>query len=157
MTRPIEDTEPWYRQFWPWFLIALPATVVVAAFTTLYIANRHSDDVVVADYYKEGLAINRRLARNHLAEQLGISAELQAEASTITVRLSGEFHGSSLRLYLSHPMEADRDQVVMLSRAAPGLYQGQLPSPLQQRMHWRLESQDEDGWSLDGTLSPAQP
>ena len=24
------ESIPWYRQFWPWFLIALPATVVVA-------------------------------------------------------------------------------------------------------------------------------
>ena len=44
---PPEDTQPWYRQFWPWFLISLPASVVVAGLSTLYIANRHADDLVV--------------------------------------------------------------------------------------------------------------
>ena len=34
------DTTPWYRQFWPWFLIVLPGSVVVAALTTVYIANK---------------------------------------------------------------------------------------------------------------------
>ena len=54
------DSQPWYRQFWPWFLIALPATVVVAGLTTWWIAAHKADSLVVDDYYKEGLAINRR-------------------------------------------------------------------------------------------------
>ena len=70
------DTLPWFKQFWPWFLIALPATVVVAAFVTLYIANRHSDDLVSKDYYKNGLAINLQLESKNLAEELLITSEL---------------------------------------------------------------------------------
>ncbi|MEQ8516343.1 MAG: FixH family protein, partial [Chromatocurvus sp.] len=45
-------SEPWYRQFWPWFLIVLPGTVVVASIATLIIAVRGSDDLVVDEYYK---------------------------------------------------------------------------------------------------------
>jgi hypothetical protein len=29
---------PWYKQFWPWFLISLPAAVVVASMFTIKIA-----------------------------------------------------------------------------------------------------------------------
>ena len=58
---PGGDTLPWYRQFWPWFLIALPACVVIAAIATALIASRHADDLVADSYYKDGLAINRRL------------------------------------------------------------------------------------------------
>ena len=36
MTDP--DPTPWYRQFWPWFLIAMPGTVVIASMVTLYLA-----------------------------------------------------------------------------------------------------------------------
>ena len=36
---PGTDLLPWYRQFWPWFLIALPGTVVVAAIGTLVIGS----------------------------------------------------------------------------------------------------------------------
>lgn len=32
------DTQPWYRQFWPWFIMLLPATVVVASIVTLMLA-----------------------------------------------------------------------------------------------------------------------
>lgn len=37
---------PWYRQFWPWFLIALPAVSVVFSFATLYIAVSGADEVL---------------------------------------------------------------------------------------------------------------
>ena len=40
---------PWYRQFWPWFIIALPASAVVASFITLWIAISNPDQVVVDD------------------------------------------------------------------------------------------------------------
>jgi len=84
MIRPLpsEDTQPWYRQFWPWFLILLPASVVVAGLTTLVLANRHADDLVVDDYYKDGLAINRKLEKQQRADQQGISVNPQNEEWT---------------------------------------------------------------------------
>lgn len=32
------DEVPWYRQFWPWFVISLPATAVIASLVTVWIA-----------------------------------------------------------------------------------------------------------------------
>ena len=55
--KPEAPVEPWYRQGWPWFLIALPATAVVAGIATLVIAAKTFDGMVVDDYYKEGQAI----------------------------------------------------------------------------------------------------
>lgn len=55
------NTESWFRQFWPWFLIALPGTVVIASLVTVYIAVTHQDPVVDGNYYKHGLTINERL------------------------------------------------------------------------------------------------
>lgn len=40
------DSQPWHRQFWPWFLIALPAISVIFSFATLYIAVSGADEVV---------------------------------------------------------------------------------------------------------------
>lgn len=40
---------PWYKQFWPWFIIALPASVVVASFFTLWLAISNPDPLVVDD------------------------------------------------------------------------------------------------------------
>jgi hypothetical protein len=60
----VDASKPWYRQFWPWFLIALPATSVVAGLTTLAIAIRNQDSLVRDDWYKDGKAINQSLARD---------------------------------------------------------------------------------------------
>ena len=56
-----QDTVPWYRQFWPWFIIALPTVVVIASLLTVYIAVSHPDPLVDGDYYRHGLTINERL------------------------------------------------------------------------------------------------
>jgi len=45
---PAEDL-PWYRQFWPWFIIALPAAAVIASFITLWLAISNPDHLVVDD------------------------------------------------------------------------------------------------------------
>jgi hypothetical protein len=39
-------TLPWYRHFWPWFLIAMLSSTVAASFVSLYFA-AHTTDVVV--------------------------------------------------------------------------------------------------------------
>src|SRR5581483_9374695 len=54
--------DPGPRSAWPWLLAAGPALVVVASLATAWIAFRHDDALVAADYYKLGLLINRRLA-----------------------------------------------------------------------------------------------
>ena len=38
---------PWYRQFWPWALIAIPFLTVVASGITLWLAISHPDPLVV--------------------------------------------------------------------------------------------------------------
>lgn len=52
---------PWWRYGHVWLVIAGPAVVVVAGFTTLWLAVRTPDPVVDADYYRRGIEINRSL------------------------------------------------------------------------------------------------
>ncbi|HEY5774490.1 MAG TPA: FixH family protein [Xanthomonadales bacterium] len=40
---------PWYRQFWPWFIIALPTSAVIASFVSLWLAVSNPDQLVVTD------------------------------------------------------------------------------------------------------------
>lgn len=149
---PVEDTEPWYKQFWPWVLILLPGTVVVAGLTTVFIANQHADDLVVDEYYKDGLAINRQLEKKQRAQALGIAAQLQFGAAEISAHTSGPVEAGELRLLMSHPLEADRDFEMTLSRQQPGVYSGKLPQPIAPRWHWTLELEGEQGWRLDGSV-----
>ena len=53
-----DQTErPWYRQFYPWMLIALPASAVIAGFITLYIAITHPDALVRKACVRDGATI----------------------------------------------------------------------------------------------------
>lgn len=54
-TNPLAaEHPPWYRQFWPWFIIALPASAVIASFITLWLAISHPDQLVVdEDAYRQ--------------------------------------------------------------------------------------------------------
>ena len=111
---------PWYRQFWPWFLFGLPGAVVVAGLTTWWIAAHNADSVVVDDYYKEGLAINREMDRKRRAETLGLRAKLSYRDGVVDVVLQGEANPSALSLRFSHPLDASRDRTVTLAQLAQG-------------------------------------
>ncbi|MEE4217700.1 MAG: FixH family protein [Xanthomonadales bacterium] len=46
--------KPWFREPWPWIIIGLLGTVVIASFITLWIAMSNPDALVVRDSeYKE--------------------------------------------------------------------------------------------------------
>lgn len=50
--------KPWYKQFWPWFLIILPLTVVIWTVVTVIVFANNSVSLVTEDYYKKGKGIN---------------------------------------------------------------------------------------------------
>lgn len=149
-TQTTDPQLPWYRQFWPWFLIALPGSVVVAALYTLVLANRHADDLVVDEYYKEGLAINREIRRQTAADALGIVATVTTDGRQLDVQMRGDSLGSELRLLLSHPLEAERDFAVPLRELSPGHYRVLLPTPLEGRWHWIIDAGAGSPWRVDG-------
>lgn len=143
--------KPWYRQFWPWFLIALPAISVVAGLSTLAIAILNQDSLVRDDWYKEGKAINLNMARDNAAGQLGIVADIHIDSLTGEV-LAGLQHKDTslplpgqLLLVFTHPTRAEADQSVVLKLHSDGRYHGLLQRALQGRFdielgdtQWRL-------------------
>ena len=50
---------PWWKFGHVWLVIAGPAVVVVASFSTLYLAITRPDPVLTEDYYRKGLALNK--------------------------------------------------------------------------------------------------
>lgn len=154
-TYPDGDTMPWYRQFWPWFLIALPGSVVVISFHLMYTAYKHSDDLVVDQYYKVGLAINRQLERKERAQELGLAAHFTITDDQVTARLEGPVAADTLELTFSHPMEADRDFSIPLQRVGPNIYNGQLTAAVAERWHWILSDGASEEWRLDGVVRVA--
>lgn len=148
---------PWYRQFWPWFIIALPATAVVASVATLIIAAQDPDGLVVDDYYKEGLAINQTLERDRRAQALGLSGfvRLDRDNDRLVVTLNGlptDADGADLELRLIHPTRPHLDRSLQLRRDADGAWSAALDAVAPGRWHVRLESPG-GAWRLAGRLA----
>jgi hypothetical protein len=121
----------------------------------VFIANEGADDLVVDEYYKDGLAINRKLEKLDRAQQLGITASLSISGSDIIVKPGGPVHAEQLKLTLSHPLESDRDFDIFINQSVPGEYRGRLPANVAPRWHWALQLPGDNGWRLDGSLTAA--
>jgi hypothetical protein len=139
--------QPWYRERWPWILMAGPAIVVVAGLFTAWLAVRSDDGLVVDDYYKQGLAINRTLSRSDAAGRLGMEAELTLADGRVRVLLGAAAGKGEPTLRLVHPTRSGMDQSLRLAAVAPGVYEGRLQPLLPGRWHVVLEQQD---WRLAG-------
>lgn len=156
MTTMTQSNKPWYREPWPWILMAGPAAVVVAGFVTAWIAVASDDGLVEDDYYKKGLTINQTLARDQMAQSLQLKAQVMVggDATQLRVMLQQGDAGalpSTLRLKVLHPTRSDMDHVVILEQGASGYYEGQMKALESTR--WRLILEDADSrWRLSGKL-----
>jgi len=148
---------PWYREPWPWILIAGPAAVVVAGIVTIWIAFSGADGLVAEDYYKQGLAINRVLEREAAAQRLGIVARIEPAAGRLRVRLAATHATPSTRppalfVQLAHATRAGHDLRLRLAPASDGTYESELPALPKGR--WRVSIEDpQASWRVAGTWS----
>jgi hypothetical protein len=152
---------PWYKQAWPWALIAGPAIVVVAGFVTLILALNSFDGMVEDDYYRQGLAINQVIERDQKAEALGLSAQIMIGegGEEVRVLLSGKEDielPERLVLRFYHPTRDGMDQDVELTKAGDGFYAGRLESLPAASSRWYLSLEDSgEAWRLFGDWRPA--
>ena len=122
----------WYRQRWPWLLIAGPGIVVVASFLTLWLAISSDDGVVADDYYKRGLSINRKLERVERATKLQLTATVDVGSDgAINVALASpsldpDAMPAIVRVAIAHPTRAGLDRQVELVRGPEGRYAGRI-------------------------------
>jgi hypothetical protein len=149
-TEMTADNTPWYRQGWPWFLIAPPAIAVIGGAVTFYLAAHSWDGPVAQDYYKQGLAINTEIARAARAAELGISADVALEGLAAGDRVRVTVHATqplppeaALQFRLVHPGRRDADRVALLGRAAIA--------------EDRRSASYVGEWSSDAAARPAQP
>lgn len=147
---------PWWKQFWPWFLISLPATAVVASFFTLKMAVESDDGLVSKDYYKEGKAIYMDVSARKKAHEMGIEAELRFDQPGKRVEVDISSNSSlalgTMQLALRHPTRAHQDALLDLQPVSPGVYQSTLPNLSTDA--WNVELIGKDaGWLLSGRIN----
>ncbi len=139
----------WYREPWPWLLIAGPLTVVVACMATAVIAIRSDDGVVAGDYYKRGLLVNQQLPKDgahvpHLAATLSLDPRGEVRIHPE----AGDAQGTFLRITLAHPASGARETIT-LSRNGEGEFVGNMADARPGRWIVSVESAD---WPLPTTV-----
>lgn len=145
---------PWYKQFWPWFLIAIPVISFIMGMVLLNLATNTTDSLVVDDYYKEGKAINARLGKIEEAKRRNITSELAIKDGAVSVKFHSGIpkEGQALKLTFYHTTLKDRDTAVLLSRDAQGIYRGFVEAPLDGKWQVTLTPIDES-WKIQQTIT----
>ena len=156
----------WYRNPLVWMMIPLPAWSVIAGISTVVLAFRVFDGVVVDDYYARGKAINVTLERDVAAARRGLTA-----VATLTPAAGGAGHPptavevavtaldvaalpATLKLAFLHSTHGGADAQVDLARTAAGAYRAALPPLAPGRYDLQIEAED---WRIVGTLrQPAE-
>jgi hypothetical protein len=158
-----QDTKPWYRYFWPWFIIALLGCAVSASLYTVSLAVRTTDSLIVTSEDGMNVVTERNIAAERRAQELGLAATLQIDAGTGTISASITSRAAAawpadITLLFSHPTDFARDRSVTLS-AVPGRADGTpvwtgvagaIPSG-----RWYLVLSAAEDWRLSGTWSGA--
>ncbi len=84
-----QSSGPWWKFGYVWMVVGGPAIVVVASFTTLYLAITRPDPVVDSDYYRKGIDINKTLGDNAASVAPAQTARNHAATGVAPVRQEG--------------------------------------------------------------------
>ena len=152
---PSRPARPWYRERYVWLVIFFPAVAIIGGVHMLYLAISSYDGLVVDDYYKQGLKINRTLERDRQADayQLAADIEIDAKLEEVKIRLSANAnfsHPVQIDVSFLHATRAGLDRQIKLRNTRKNIYQGNLPALGPGK--WYVHIQQDD-WRIIRTLS----
>lgn len=150
------DSKPWYKQFWPWFIIAVPSSSVLMGVIMITLAMDGKDSLVRKDWYKDGKAINKRMEKQNKARELGINALITLEkdsgALLIDVNNIQKAQQPELLVDLMHPTLQDKDLTLKLHLAPSQQYYTKLNS-IPSGMFYVLIRTPNSPWELQGEIN----
>jgi hypothetical protein len=147
----------WYHFPWVWGLILIPMSAVVFGVVMFVMAGIHRDDLVVDDYYKDGMAINQRLSMDSRAKELNVQARLTELNEARLVFEIENVSDSAVRLNLFHVASREEDREAVLvpegdpvdSVSVYSIDNLEIVSLLKSRGVWYLElAGADDQWRL---------
>lgn len=155
------DSGPWYKEPWPWILMAGPAIVVVAGFITFYLAVATDDTLVSDDYYKDGKNIIKQMNRDTEASNRQLHAKLvfNEDVSSVRILINGKIEQKGkITLNIHHPTMKKRDKSIELKPLGQNIFQANFTEPItkDQARYWYLSLEDEGKqWRLQSKWSPS--
>jgi len=108
-------------------VIAFPAAAVIGGIVTIYLAVVSDDGLVVDDYYKHGLEINRLLDREQTAANAGLSLliDIDNNSSSLLLTLSanpGFVYPAEIEGVIAHATREGLDEPLHLQRVGDNVY-----------------------------------
>jgi uncharacterized protein len=153
---------PWYRQFWFWMVFGPLIFIVALCAITVAMAFHYSDDVVMDNYYKDGLAINQTLQQDERALALGLSARVRFDRDTKEVfvyLVSNAPLPKTLLLFLDNPVKKTKDQQLLLHATQASEYRAELVSVPEYSWYLALvpetnaQKRKQAEWMLSGEIN----
>jgi len=152
-----DEPRNWKQEPLVWLLIAIPFSAVVMGVVMLTLAIQSYSGLVVDDYYKKGKQINRVIARDKFAYEMGLAADVRlGPDGTVEVRFDPEVQfvpDGQIELSLVHATRPGLDQTLLMNKVDTYLLTGELD--LQGQGRWNLHLQTQD-WRLAGSLQYPQ-
>ena len=115
-------SDHWYLHFWPWVLITIPFSAVLFGILMVVMVASYPDDLVVDNYYKDGMAINQILTLDKNAAKSGITARMIDQENDALKFLVSNANDSALVLNLFHVTDSELDTSVLLYPRENGVY-----------------------------------
>lgn len=104
----------WYQHFWPWVLILIPFSAVLFGILMIVMVSSYPDDLVVDDYYKDGMAINQIITLDKNAVRMGVTAKLIGHSGDVLRFQVENANDSALVLNLFHVTDSEKDLSLVL-------------------------------------------
>lgn len=141
---------PWYKEYYVWMILFFPALAVVGGIITINLAINSNDGLVVDDYYKKGLEINRTFERDQSAINYQLQADIQIDQSleevVIKLKANPSFvYPDNLSVSFLNSTRAGFDKVVNLVLTEKETYRGNLSKLISGK--WYVHIQRDD-WRL---------
>jgi len=148
----------WKREPWVWMLISIPLAAVIMGVVMITLAINTWSGLVVDDYYQQGKHINRVLARDRRAFELGLAADLAIGTDgVVTIRFDPARPappGDDIELSLVHATRPGLDRSLQVHRIDSRLFTADLVLLGQGRWNVYLQTPD---WRLTGSWHSRQP
>jgi hypothetical protein len=133
---------------WHWLLFLPVLAAVIAGLATLAIAIRYADTPLPTAVARTGPVQYGQVVGLLPARAAGIAGSAEIEAGRVVLQMTGANLPETLELWLWHPTERRRDQVIPLRAAGDGRYVGELRTPL--RGYHALLAAPDGAWQIPG-------
>lgn len=152
-----KNNKPWYTFPMVWLVLAIPFSAVIMGVIIIWAAVDTDDGLVVDDYYKQGLEINRVIERDIKAAKLGLSADVDFDNKAKVVRMAFDKgmlqkYPERLQLQLQHATRANSDVSVQMDHGIDNQYIGHIKRSITEGI-WYLSiagsTEANEGWKLD--------